>query len=37
MYRTDFRRIDADILAKHFGIDPAAILGPGFESLGVLA
>jgi len=37
MFHTDFRRIYADILAKHLGIDPAAILGPGFESLGVLA
>lgn len=37
MFHTDFRRIYVDILAKHLGIDPAAILGPGFESLGVLA
>jgi uncharacterized protein (DUF1501 family) len=36
-FRTDFRRIYADILAKHLGVDPAVILGPGFEPLGVLA
>lgn len=36
MFHTDFRRIYADILAKHLGIDPAAVLGQGFEPLGVL-
>ncbi len=36
-FHTDFRRIYADILAKHLGLDPAAILGPGFEPLGILA
>ncbi len=36
IFHTDFRRIYADILAKHLGIDPAAILGPGFDPLGVL-
>ncbi len=36
MFHTDFRRIYADILAKHLGIDPTAILGPGFDPLGVL-
>ncbi|MBI1323025.1 DUF1501 domain-containing protein [bacterium] len=37
MFHTDFRRIYADILAKHLGVDPAAVLGGGFEPLGVLA
>lgn len=37
MFHTDFRRIYADILAKHLGVDPAAVLGSGFEPLGVLA
>lgn len=36
-FHTDFRRIYADILAKHLGIDPTAILGPGFESPGLLS
>ena len=37
MFHTDFRRIYADILAKHLGVDPAVVLGAGFEPLGVLA
>lgn len=36
-FHTDFRRIYADILANHLGIDPAAILGTGFAPLGLLA
>ena len=36
MFHTDFRRIYADILANHLAIDPAAVLGSGFEPLGLI-
>jgi len=36
MFHTDFRRVYADILARHLSVDPAAILGNGFEPLGVM-
>jgi len=36
MFHTDFRRIYADILANHLAIDPAAVLGSGFDPLGLI-
>lgn len=35
-FHTDFRRIYADILANHLAIDPSAVLGTGFEPLGLI-
>lgn len=36
MYHTDFRRIYADILTNHLGLDPVSILGTGFEPMGLI-
>lgn len=36
MFHTDFRRIYADILANHLALDPATILGTGFDPLGLI-
>ncbi|MFM7315729.1 MAG: DUF1501 domain-containing protein, partial [bacterium] len=36
MFHTDFRRVYADILSNHLGVNPEVVLGPGFTGLGIL-
>lgn len=36
MFHTDFRRVYADILTNHLGVNPEVVLGPGFAPLGIL-
>lgn len=36
MFHTDFRRVYADILANHLGVNPEVVLGKSFTPLGIV-